>query len=84
VLVVIRIGGSVIASPTNPELINEYAKLLQKLRKDGHKIVTVVGGGSLAREFIKTGNQLSLKEEEQDWLAIHVSRLYAQLMCPLH
>jgi len=78
-LVVIRLGGSVIASPKNLKLINEYAKLLQKLGENGYKIVTVVGGGSLAREFIETGNQLGLKEKEQDWLAIHVSRLYAQL-----
>ncbi|MFP3985300.1 MAG: UMP kinase, partial [Candidatus Bathyarchaeia archaeon] len=76
-LVVLRIGGSVIASPTNTELIHQYAKLLKKLRKNGHQIITVVGGGTLAREFIKIGNQLSLSEEAQDWLAIYVSRLYA-------
>ena len=78
-LVVIRIGGSVIASPTNLQLITKYAKLLKKLRKDGHRIVTVVGGGTLARQLIKIGNELGLSEEAQDWLAIHVSRLYAVL-----
>ena len=78
-LVVIRIGGSVIASPTNLQLITKYAKLLKKLRKDGHRILTVVGGGTLARQLIKIGNELDLSEEAQDWLAIHVSRLYALL-----
>ena len=78
-LMVIRIGGSVIASPTNPKLIDKYVTLLKKLRKNGYEIVTVVGGGALAREFIKIGNQLSLDEGAQDWLAIHVSRLYALL-----
>jgi uridylate kinase len=77
--VVIRIGGSVIASPTNPKLIDQYIKLLRKLRKDGHEVITVVGGGALARELIKTGSQLGLDERAQDWLAIHVSRLYALL-----
>ena len=78
--IVIRIGGSVIASPTNPKLINQYIELLKKLRKKGYKIITVVGGGALAREFIKTANQLGLSEEAQDWLAIKVSRLYALLV----
>jgi len=78
--IVIRIGGSVIASPTNPKLINQYIKILKQLRKKDHKIITVVGGGALAREFIKTGNRLGLSEEAQDWLAIKVSHLYALLV----
>ncbi len=78
-LIVIRIGGSIIASPTNLDLINQYTKLLRKLRKEGYEIVAVVGGGTLAREFIEIGDQLGLNEEAQDWLAIHVSRLYALL-----
>ncbi|UCE95639.1 MAG: UMP kinase [Candidatus Bathyarchaeota archaeon] len=77
--IVIRIGGSVVASPTNPELLNQYANLLKELRKKGCKTITVVGGGSLAREFIKIGEQLGVDEKAQDWLAIHVSRLYALL-----
>jgi uridylate kinase len=78
-LVVIRLGGSVIASPINPQLISEYVKILQQLRRNGHRIAAVVGGGALARELIKTGSSLGLDEEAQDWLAIHVSRLYALL-----
>lgn len=79
-LIVIRLGGSVIASPTNSKLVDQYSKLLKKLRRNGHEIITVVGGGALAREFIKTGNQLGLSEEAQDLLALHVSRLYALLI----
>ena len=77
--IIIRIGGSVIASPTNPKLVNQYVELFKKLRKNGYKIITVVGGGALAREFIETANQLGLNEEAQDWLAIRISRLYALL-----
>jgi uridylate kinase len=79
-VVVIRIGGSVIASPVNPQLIQQYITLLRQLRKEGHEIVTVVGGGALAREFIRTGNKLGLNEQGQDKLAINVSRLYALLI----
>lgn len=79
-LVVIRVGGSVIASPTNVRLVSEYAKLIRKLEKDGHKTVTIVGGGALAREFIDAGRQIGLSIRAQDWLAIYVSRLYALLL----
>lgn len=79
-LIVLRLGGSVIGSPTNIKLIGEYASFLRKLGEQGHKIVVVVGGGALAREFIELGSQLGLSEEAQDWLAIQVSRLYALLL----
>jgi uridylate kinase len=78
--IVLRIGGSVIASPLNPELIGKYADLLENLRRQGHEIVVVVGGGALAREFIKAAKSLELNEKAQDDVAISVSRIYAQLL----
>ena len=76
---VIRFGGSVVASPLNPELIGKYVELMRKLRVDGHEIVAVVGGGEIARQFIQAAKKLSLTEEEQDELAIYVSRLRQNL-----
>jgi uridylate kinase len=77
--VVLRIGGSVVGSPLNPPLIGKYASLLKNLRRQGHDLAVVVGGGSLAREFIKAAKELGLNQEAQDELAILVSRVYAQL-----
>jgi uridylate kinase len=77
--IVLRIGGSVIASPANPKLIDRYAKLLKRLEELGHEVIAVVGGGALAREFIMMGKEIGLSQQQQDWLAIHVSRLYALL-----
>ena len=77
--VVIRVGGSVVASPLNSSLIGRYVELLKDLRKKEHEVVAVVGGGSLAREFIGVAAQLGLEEALRDWAAIHVSRLLAQL-----
>ena len=76
---VIRIGGSVVASPPNPEIIGKYAHLLRELKKKDHELVVVVGGGSLARDFIKVAKAMSLSESNQDKIAINVSRLFAQL-----
>jgi len=77
--VVVRIGGSVVASPVNTELMSKYADLLRALKKEGHEVAVVVGGGSLAREFIAIAKNLGLEEQAQDEIAISVSRLFAQL-----
>jgi len=77
---VIRIGGSVVASPFNPELMNAYVEVLLNLRQQGHNVAVVVGGGSLSRELITIAKAMGLEETAQDEVAISVSRLAAQLM----
>jgi len=76
---VIRIGGSVVASPFNPVLMNAYVELLLNLKWQGHVVAAVVGGGSLSRELIKTARAMGLSEAAQDEVAISVSRVMAQL-----
>ena len=78
--IVIRIGGSVVASPPNPKLLEKYAELIKDLRRQGHQIAVVVGGGKPAREFINLARELGLSEREQDELAISVSRIFAQAL----
>jgi uridylate kinase len=77
--IVVRVGGSVVGSPLNAQLITKYVELLKDLKHKGHQVLAVVGGGTLARKFIKVGEKLSLEESNKDWIAIHVSRLFAQL-----
>ena len=77
--VVLRIGGSVVASPVNTELMNKYAEMVQTLKEQGHEVAVVVGGGSLARDFIDIAKKMGLGEQAQDEIAISVSRLFAQL-----
>ncbi|RLI02538.1 UMP kinase [Candidatus Bathyarchaeota archaeon] len=78
--IVLRIGGSVIASPPNPRLINKYVEIIRQLSDKNHQIVTVVGGGRPARDFIQIAKALGLNEPEQDEVAISVSRIFAQLI----
>ncbi len=77
--IIVRVGGSVVGSPLNASMINRYVTLLKNLKNQRHEVAAVVGGGSLAREFIKVAAGLGLEEERRDWAAIHVSRLFAQL-----
>jgi uridylate kinase len=76
---VIRIGGSVVASPVNTELMSKYADIIQTVRQQGHEVVVVLGGGALAREFIGIARNLHLDMTAQDEIAISCSRLFAQL-----
>jgi uridylate kinase len=78
--IVLRMGGSVVASPINPSLIREYCAMLTDLKKRGHELVVVVGGGKLAREFIAAAKDIGLDEPSQDEIAISVSRVFAQLV----
>jgi uridylate kinase len=77
--IVLRIGGSVVASPVNPDLIVNYVGVLKNLRGKGHKLIVVVGGGQLAREMIRTAKDIGLDEPSQDAIAISISRIFAQL-----
>jgi uridylate kinase len=76
---VVRIGGSVVASPVNTELMSKYADLIKTVKSQGHEVAVVLGGGALAREFIKIAKELGLEMQEQDEIAISCSRLFAQL-----
>ncbi len=76
---VVRLGGSVVASPVNTELMGKYADLIKTVKLRGHEVAVVVGGGTMAREFIAIAKDLGLDMQAQDELAISVSRLYAQL-----
>ncbi len=78
--IVLRLGGSVVASPMNPSLMGEYANLLQRLHDQEDDVVAVVGGGSLARELIQTAKEMKLDERVQDEIAISVSRICAKLL----
>jgi len=76
---VVRIGGSVVASPINTELIGKYANVIKNIKQQGHEVAVVLGGGALAREFIGIARNLGLDITGQDEIAISCSRLFAQL-----
>jgi uridylate kinase len=77
--IVIRIGGSVVASPINTDLMNKYADIIKAVKQQGHEVAVVVGGGALAREFIVIAKKLNLDMNAQDEVAISCSRIFAQL-----
>jgi uridylate kinase len=59
--------------------MSTYADLIKTVKSQGHDVAVVLGGGALAREFIRIAKDLGLDMQAQDEVAISVSRLFAQL-----
>ncbi len=76
---VLRLGGSILASPINVQLIRSYANIIGGQLSRGIKVGVVVGGGSMAREYIRAASELGLPNRQKDSIAIKVSRVNAQL-----
>ncbi len=78
--IVLRIGGSILGSPPDGEVMASYATIIEKVLKRGHKVTIVVGGGLVARQYIEAAKKLGLGHREQDLVAIQASRLNARLV----
>lgn len=78
--IVISIGGSVIlAEEADVSFLRKLVNLLKKFSKQ-YKIYVIVGGGKIARTYIKRGRELNLDEDTLDELGIEVTRINAKLL----
>jgi len=81
--IVISIGGSVILSEeADVSFLVELADLLEKI-SDQYKIFIIVGGGNVARKYIKLGRELNFNEETLDQIGINITRINADILSNL-
>ena len=75
------LGGSVLA-PLGLDLacFRKAARVLKELKARGHEVLVVVGGGELARVYIRAARELGASDEVCDELGIAVTRLNARLL----
>ena len=69
-----------LGSPPSAKTVNGYADVISDLNHEGHFVAVVVGGGGVARDYIKSASQMGLSPYQQDTVAIHASRLNARLV----
>ncbi len=77
---VISLGGSVLFGERSAETIEGHASAVERLVDSGHEVAVVVGGGSIAREFIEVGRDLGADEVRLDEIGIDITRVNARLM----
>jgi uridylate kinase len=78
--VVVSIGGSVLAPDLDPHRVRAYADVVESLLAAGHRVGVVVGGGTVARDYIASARELGANEMQLDQLGIGVTRLNARLL----
>jgi len=78
--IAISIGGSLITNNFTSENIKKYADVLRKLKRKGHRIMVVVGGGKTARDYINIGKGLTNNHAFLDQLGILATHLNALLL----
>jgi uridylate kinase len=80
--VVISVGGSILASPEpNLDYIRDFSGFLLRMKEEGHELKVVVGGGKVARQYIKAARDLGASEDYCDELGIMATRMNAMLLC---
>ncbi|SDF44209.1 uridylate kinase [Methanolobus vulcani] len=78
-LIVLSVGGSILAKELNPDSFRGYADALKELAKE-HEIVIVTGGGASARDYINVARSTGANEVECDYIGIDITRLNAKLL----
>jgi uridylate kinase len=75
--IVISIGGSLLTRELTPDNFKKYAEVLKKLKKYGHKLVVVVGGGKACREYRDIAKKFTKDNILLDWIGIQATHLNA-------
>lgn len=78
-IVVISVGGSVIAQGLSPDGFSQYADVIREIAEK-NKVFVVVGGGSAARDYIGVARALGASEAVCDSIGIDITRLNARLL----
>ena len=78
---VISVGGSILMDgKPSPEAISALSACLNELIRQGHRLVLVVGGGKVARDYVNAAKALGANNFELDELGISITRANASLL----
>lgn len=78
---VVSVGGSILMDgKPSSEAILAVSSCLNELIRNGHKLVLVVGGGKIARDYVNAAKALGANNFELDELGIRITRANASLL----
>lgn len=82
-IVVISVGGSIIAPPEGIDtaFLAAFRRLLLTRAKKGTRFILICGGGATARTYQQAARDIvSLTRDDLDWIGIHATRLNGHLL----
>ncbi|MFH1587322.1 MAG: UMP kinase [Candidatus Diapherotrites archaeon] len=81
---VISVGGSILIDQKPDYLmIAKFAESINKLSDEGYRIVLVVGGGKVCRNYVAAAKSLGANNFQLDELGITITRANASLLLPV-
>lgn len=78
-IIVVSVGGSVLARTLDPEKFRGYAAVLKEIAKN-NTLFVVTGGGKAARDYIGVARELGADEATCDIIGIELTRLNSRLL----
>jgi len=75
--IVISIGGSLLTKKLTVKNFKKYADVLLKLKRQGHKLVVVCGGGRVCREYRDIGKGFTKNNDMLDFIGIMATHINA-------
>ncbi|MBI2545483.1 MAG: UMP kinase [Candidatus Aenigmarchaeota archaeon] len=74
--IVISLGGSLLTKELSSQNFKKYISAINQLSKN-HKLIVVIGGGKVCRDYQKIAKELGAKNDEQDFIGIMTTHLNA-------
>lgn len=78
-LIVMSLGGSVLAGDLDPACFLKYAEVLRRI-SEKHDLLVVTGGGVYARRYIELARGVGADEVACDFIGIDITRLNAGML----
>jgi uridylate kinase len=78
--VAIKLGGSLLTKQLDSKNFKKYVDILIKMKKEGHKIVVVTGGGITARNYQNIARSMGVRSVALDNIGIAATKLTAMTL----
>lgn len=78
--IVISLGGSLLTKDFSASGVKKYIDVLKRIAQDSEKLVIVVGGGRVCREYQAIARNLGASQDMQDYVGIKATHFNASLV----
>ncbi|MEA3229866.1 MAG: UMP kinase [archaeon] len=77
--IVISLGGSLLTADFSSENLRRFTNIIKEISDKSYRLIVVVGGGKIAREYIKISGSFEVPDFKKDYVAIKITQANAAL-----